>query len=198
MENLIMDHEWTPVGAITLLQIQLHVMTDNGGYETDALVECDRLKLTPDGVYGFTDGAWVVDRHHRHHPDAKYWHADETLSFGFSSHYEHMWSIFRRTALGRGGENVIVDSTQMRTLGSISGGLRIETTHGAVEFLSPEIAEPCVEFTRFMTDRPDADARELKPWREKLRNGVRGFVVGVNVSEPFDIATGDQLLARST
>ncbi len=179
-----------------MVQIQLHVMTDRGTYETDALVECDRLKLTPDGLYGLSDGAWIVDRHHRHHPDAKYWHADEVLSFGFSSHYEHMWEVFRPTAPGRGGENVIVDADQMMTQAAIAGGLRIETAHGKIEFRSPQIAEPCVEFTRYMTNRPDADARELKPWRERLGNGVRGFVVGVDDTEPFDIAPGDSVLAR--
>lgn len=192
-----MNEEWTAIGEITLLQIQLHVMTDRGSYETDALVECDRLRLTDDGVYGFSEGTWIVDRHHQHHPDAKYWHADEVLSFGFSSHYEHMWNTFRRTALGRGGENVIVEATQMMTQDAIAGGLRIETPHGAIEFMSPQVAEPCVEFTRYMTNQPDADARELKPSRELLRNGVRGFVVGVNDLEPFDIARGDRLLARA-
>ena len=191
-----MSQPWKPIGEITMLQIQLHVMTDRGSYETDALVECDRLRLTPGGVYGFFEGAWIVDRHHRHHPDAKYWHADEVLSFGFSSHYEVMWDMFRRTALGRGGENVIVDAQQMMTQDAIAGGLRIEATHGAIELRSPQIAEPCVEFTRYMTNRPDADAGELKPWREKLRSGVRGFVVGVDHQEPFDISLGDRLLAR--
>ena len=192
-----MNHPWSPVGEITMLQIQRHVMTDKGTYETDALVECDRLRLTPEGVYGFSQGAWIVDRHHRHHPDAKYWHADEVLSFGFSSHYEHMWDIFRRTAPGRAGENIIVDAHQMMEHDAIAGGLKVETAQGAVEFRSPQIAEPCVEFTRYMTNRPDADARELQPSREKLRNGVRGFVVGVDHPQPFDISLGDRLLAKS-
>lgn len=191
-----MSQPWKVIGEITMLQIQRHVMTGKANYETDALVECDRLKLTPEGAYGFSEGAWIVDRHHRHHPDAKYWHADEVLSFGFSSHYEHMWDVFRRTAPGRGGENVIVNAEHMMTKDAIAGGLRIETAHGTIDFGSPQIAEPCVEFTRYMMNLPNADAEELKPWRELLRNGVRGFVVGVDDYQPFDITLGDRVMAK--
>jgi hypothetical protein len=54
-----------------------------------------------------------------------------------------------------------------------------------------------VEFTRFVVERPKADAQELKSSREKLRNGVRVFVVGVDNLEPFDIRRGDRLFARA-
>ena len=73
--------------------------------------------LTPDGVCGRVDGAWIVDRHHRHHPAARHWHPGNAPSFGF------------------------------------------------------------------------------KPDRESLRQGVRGFVVGINAPEPFEIAIGDRLAA---
>ena len=187
---------WKLVGEIRLLQMQKYAMTRMGGYDLDALLEADQLKLTPDGAFGLSNRGWIMDRHHRHHPDSKRWHASDTLSFGFTSHYDHMWDLFRATPLGIGGENIIVDATDMLTIEDISGGLKIETDHGTVEFNSPEVAEPCVEFTRFMTERSDANARELKPWREQLRNGVRGYVVGIQGDEPFDVAPGDTLFVR--
>lgn len=138
----------------------------------------------------------ILDRHHRHHPASQYWHPENVLSFGFTSHYDTMWRTFRRTPLGIAGEKVIVETDRTMTLYQIGGGLRIESDEGVVEFDSPQIAEPCVEFTRFMADRPDARAREIKPDREKLRNGVRGFVVGVGGPAPVDVKSGDRVLVR--
>ena len=188
---------WNYVGEIRQLQMQLYAMTGAGGYDLDALCQADRLRLTEDGFYALSDEAWVMDRHHRHHPDARYWHANETLSFGFTSHYSHMWEIFRPTPLGIAGENIIVDTQAMFRIDDIAGGVKIDTDHGSIEFASPEIAEPCVEFTRFLTERPIANAKELKPWREKLRNGVRGYVVAIEGDEPFEIARGDKVSVRS-
>jgi hypothetical protein len=189
--------EWTELGEIALLQIQTGEMTGQGGYDSSLLIPVETLKLTPDGVFGLTDGAWIADRHHRYHPAARHWHAEETLSFGFTSHYDHMWNLFRPTELGAGGENVIVVADRMVELDDIAGGMRIYAHDGQVELLEPEIAQPCVEFTRFMTSRPDASARELKVDREKLGNGVRGFVVGFGDPDAFDVHVGDRLSVRT-
>ena len=189
--------DWNYVGEVELLQMQLYAMTGAGEYDLDALIEADKLRLTPDGFYGLSNNGWIMDRHHRHHPDARYWHASDVLSFGFTSHYDHMWDLFRTTPLGIAGENIIVDAPSMLAIDDIAGGVMIETENGTIEFHRPEIAEPCVEFTRFMRGRPDADASELKPWREQLRNGVRGYVVGVDGDQPFEISTGDRVSVKA-
>lgn len=189
--------DWLFVGEVRLLQMQHYAMTGKGSYDVGALVEAERLRLTRDGLYGLSKDAWIMDRHHRHHPDSKYWSASDVLSFGFTSHYDHMWKLFRKTPLGIGGENIIVEARDMLKIDDIAGGLKVETDHGSVEFRSPEVVEPCVEFTRFMTGRSDADARELKPSREKLRKGVRGYVTGFDGDEPFEIARGDAVFVRS-
>jgi hypothetical protein len=168
-------------------------MTGNGGYDTAMLAQVDILRLVPDGVLGHHGGAWIVDRHHRDHPAAKRWHAEDTLSFGFTSHYDHMSTLFSQTQLGIAGENVIVATDEMIKLEAISGGVRLETKDGTIEMSRPEVLEPCVEFTRFMTSRPTASAREVKPDREKLRNGVRGYVVGIPGPDPVHIGIGDTI-----
>ena len=190
--------EWTDVGEITLLQIQTEEMTGQGGYDSSLLIPAEVLRLTPDGVFGLSNGAWIADRHHRYHPAARHWHATETLSFGFTSHYDHMWDLFRQTDLGAGGENAIVVADRMMQLHHIAGGMRIESADGRIELSDPEIAQPCVEFTRYMTARPDASALELKSDREKLGNGVRGFVVGMTDPGVFDVRVGDRLSVRAT
>ena len=109
--------DWNYVGEIKLLQMQLYAMTGAGAYDLEALIEADTLRLTPDGFYGLSGRSWIMDRHHRDHPDSRYWHASEVLSFGFTSHYDHMWDLFRTTSLGIAGENIIVDAPSMLAIG---------------------------------------------------------------------------------
>lgn len=188
--------EWKPVGEIELLQVQKSKLTAGDVYRTDALAAVERLRLTPDGVFGLLDGGWLLDRHHRSHPDARHWNSDRVLSVGFTSHYEHMWELFRPTAIGSAGENVIVRADGMVGIDDIAGGVRIESNGTTVEIEAAAIAEPCVDFTRYMTQRLDADATALKPEREKLRRGVRGFVMSLEAIDGVDIAPGAKLSIR--
>jgi len=184
------------VGRILRLQIQYWEMTGKGGYDTGALAPADQLLLTPDGPYGLVENAWIMDRHHRHHPASRHWHAEDVLSFGFSAHYDHMSETFRPIPLGIAGENIIIETESMIGIEDIEGGMRIQTGTGTIDMVDPAVAEPCVEFTRFLTERPDADAYEMKPWREKLKHGVRGFVVGITANSPFAVNVGDLVLAK--
>jgi hypothetical protein len=188
---------WTRIGEISLLQIQTGVLTGRGSYDTSMLVPVDTLKLTPDGVFGLSDDEWVADRHHRAHPAAKHWRAEDVLSFGFTSHYELMWDLFRQTSLGVAGENVIVVADQMINPKNLAGGMRIETGAGQIDLGEPHMLEPCVEFTRFMTSRPEASAREVKHDREKLRNGVRGYAAGIPGPDPVEVGLGDFVSIRT-
>jgi len=176
--------------------MQTGKMTGQGDYDTRMLVPVDTLRLTPEGVFGLSGDEWIADRHHRDHPAAKHWHAEEVLSFGFTSHYDLMWEMFRKTSLGIAGENVIVIADQIITLEETAGGIRIEANSGQVDLGKPQAIEPCVEFTRFMTSRPEASARDVKHDREMLRNGVRGFVVGVRSPDPIDVSLGDTVSIR--
>ena len=57
--------------------------------------------------------------------------------------------------------------------------------------------EPCVEFTRFLTGRPGASAQEVKPDREKLRHGVRGFAIGIPELDQIEVTVGAAVLSRA-
>jgi len=188
---------WTQIGEIALLQIQTGEMTGQGSYDTSMLVPVDTLRLTPDGVFGLFDDDWIADRHHRDHRAAKHWRAEDVLSFGFTSHYDLMWELFRVTSLGMAGENVIVVADQMINPEDVAGGIRLETNTGQVDLGEPHVLEPCVEFTRFMTSQPEASAQEVKPDREKLRNGVRGYAVGIPGPNSVEVGLGDFVSART-
>ena len=191
--------ERTVVGEIALLQIQRSQLGDGRVYRPGPILEVERLRLTPAGVYGLVAGAWILDRHHRDHPDAQSrWSEHRVLSVGFTSHYEQMWKIFRSTVLGSAGENVLVTAEEMVTIGDIAGGVRFETDHTIVELGPAAIAEPCVPFTRFMTNLAGADTTALKPEREKLRHGVRGFVMGLAGVDHVEISPGDKVSIRGS
>ncbi len=188
---------WTQIGEIALLQIQTGEMTGQGSYDTSMLVPVDTLRLTPDGVFGLFDDEWIADRHHRDHRAAKHWRAEDVLSFGFTSHYDLMWEMFRVTSLGMAGENVIVVADQMLNPEDVAGGIRIETNTGQLDLGGPHVLEPCVEFTRFMTSQPEASAQEVKHDREKLRNGVRGYAVSIPGPNSVEVGLGDLVSART-
>ena len=190
-------NEWVAIGEIAMLQVQRAKLVSDAQFTPDHIATCERLRLTPDGVYGFVKDSWILDKHHRHHPDSQRWNEARSLSVGFTSHYAHMWDLFRRTPLGSAGENVIVTADGMVTIDDIGGGVRIETQQALVELVAPAIAEPCVGFTRFMTERPQASASEIDGERQKLRNGVRGYVMGLVGLDYVEIAPGDKLSIRA-
>ena len=186
---------WKHLGEVVRLQVQTGVMTGKGEYDTSMLLDVEAVRATPDGVLGLLDGEWIVDRHHRDHPDAKRWHAEDVLSFGFSSHYEPMAKLVGPVTLGMAGENVIVDAEGIIEPGQI-GSVRVTGRGYEAEFEGAAPMTPCVEFTRFITARPEASAREVKSDREQLRNGVRGYAMGVPAGGEATIRRGDRVWIR--
>ena len=189
--------DWKPIGEIVLTQIQVDRLTDGEIYRTDDLRSVERLLITSDGVHGYDEGQWVLDRHHRQHPAARHWNAARSLSIGFTSHYRHMWDTFRTTELGSAGENLIVAADEMVTSDQIGGGVRIESNGVTLELGPAMIAQPCVPFTRFMTQRPDADDAWTQEQRDKLRQGVRGYVMGTDAADGVEVRPGAKVFISS-
>ena len=67
---------------------------------------------------------------------------------------------------------------------------------GVVELGPVIIAQPCVQFSRYMTERPDLDAQAIAPYRDQLRRGVRGFVMPLTGAGGLEIRAGDKLSIR--
>src|SRR6266496_799174 len=77
-------------------------------YDPAPLLAVPRLGVTPDGVLGAAaDGGWLVDVHHRAHPDTKNEDGLHGVSVGFTSHYDAMRERFGdRITPGCAGENL--------------------------------------------------------------------------------------------
>lgn len=189
--------DWGTVGEVVKLQIHRRHMRDGEQYRLDPLAEVSALRLTPHGPIGFDGRSWIVDCHHRHHPQAASHRPGRVLSIGFTSHYEEIWKRFTPVPLGAGGENLIVSSDEVISEADLAGGIRIGTSEVSALVTGARVAEPCVAFTRLVTGRLEASAAELSDDRERLRHGIRGFVMPLDGIDPFDVAPGTPVAIRA-
>src|SRR5881409_1168921 len=87
------------LGRIVRLQIQRASLKTGEKptrvYDPAPLLAVDRLALGPDGALGAgSDGSWVVDVHHRTHPNTKNEDGAHGVSIGFTTHYALMRERF--------------------------------------------------------------------------------------------------------
>lgn len=192
----------TLVGPIRHLQIQRERLIRGARpervYDPGPLVAVESMVLSPNGPLAKIDGGWVVAVHHAAHPANPMPDPDRMLSVGFTSHYDVMHERFGDVALGAAGENIIVAAARVITQGDVSSGIVIERPDGnLIELKGAQVAEPCVPFTRFLLADPGADLDIVKPHREFLRKGIRGFVMGTQgLVDSVEIGLGDRVYLR--
>jgi MOSC domain-containing protein len=187
------------IGTITRLQIQRSSLKTgekpNRVYDPTPLLPVPRLTVTPDGVLGAgTDGGWIVDVHHRAHPETKNEDGLHGVSVGFTSHYTAMRDRFgERIVVGCAGENVIVAADRMFTYDDLAGGVAIVATDGLerVRLKVLQVAHPCRPFTGWaLGGRVESDV--LKENLQFLDGGTRGFYCVGEGSGTVQV--GDQLV----
>ena len=187
------------IGTITRLQIQRSSLKTgekpNRVYDPTPLLPVPRLTVTPDGVLGAgTDGGWIVDVHHRAHPETKNEDGLHGVSVGFTSHYAAMRDRFgERIVVGCAGENVIVAADRMFTYDDLAGGVAIVATDGPerVRLKVLQVAHPCRPFTGWASGGR-VEAEVLKSHLQFLDGGTRGFYCVGEGSGTVQV--GDQLV----
>jgi hypothetical protein len=187
------------IGTVARLQIQRSSLKTgdkpNRVYDPAPLLPVSRLTVTPDGVLGAgADGGWIVDVHHRAHPETKNEDGLHGVSVGFTSHYAAMRDRFGdRIVVGCAGENVIVAADRMFTYDDLAAGLAIVATDGPerVRLRVLQVAHPCRPFTGWAAGgRVESDV--LKSHLQFLDGGTRGFYcVGEGSGT---VQMGDQLV----
>ena len=187
------------IGTVARLQIQRSSLKrgekPNRVYDPTPLLPVPRLTVTPDGVLGAgAEGGWVVDVHHRSHPETKNEDGLHGVSVGFTSHYAAMRDRFgERIVVGCAGENIIVAADRMFAYDDLAGGLAIVATNGPerVRLRVLQVAHPCRPFTGWASGgRVEADM--LKAHLQFLDGGTRGFYcVGEGTGT---VNVGDQLV----
>jgi hypothetical protein len=149
-------------------------------YDPAPLLAVPRLRVTPDGVLGGgSDGGstWIVDVHHRAHPETKNEDGLHGVSLGFTSHYAAMRERFGdRLVVGCAGENIIAAADRPFTYDDLAGGVAILAPdgHERVRLRVLDVAHPCRPFTGWALGR-QVEPEELKRHLQFLDNGMRGF-----------------------
>ena len=187
------------IGTITRLQIQRSSLKTgekpNRVYDPTPLLPVPRLAVTPDGVLGAgTEGGWIVDVHHRAHPETKNEDGLHGVSVGFTSHYAAMRDRFgERIVVGCAGENVIVAADRMFTYDDLAGGVAIVATDGPerIRLKVLQVAHPCRPFTGWASGGR-VEAEVLKSHLQFLDGGTRGFYCVGEGSGTVQV--GDQLV----
>lgn len=162
-------------------------------YDPSNITPVDRLWVDDDGSTGEVNGKRVVDIHNVHHPRTRNHGRASGLSVGFTAHYRNMRQRFGpRVVDGVAGENVLVDSDDQVVHDQLDGAV-LRTSSGDVPIVEVEIAEPCVEFSRFVLGIEPGDRRtKMREPLQQLMGGVRGYYVAL--AEPAEITVGDSLV----
>ena len=173
------------LGTVKLVQLQPKglIIEKDGGYIYDESrrVEVDQLLVNSKGIEANTpDGNHVLDIHHLDHPDKEY-DDDDLVCIGFTSHYDKMRERFgEHMVYGSAGENIIIENPKEISLADLGSQIAIENQEtGQLMVLGEgQIAEPCDEFSHFVTQSQDErlPADKLKETLQFLRKGRRGFL----------------------
>ena len=170
------------LGRIVHLQVQRSTLKTGEKlsrvYDPTPLLTVGHLAIGPDGVLGQAgDGAWLVDVHHRAHPQTKNEDGAHGVSLGFTSHYAAMRRRFGdRITAGCAGENILVETERGIMFGDLERGVALLGEGGRelarLEVL--QVAHPCRPFSGWaLGARVETDV--LKETLQFLDDGMRGF-----------------------
>ena len=170
------------VGKIVRLQIQRSSLKTgekpNRRYDPAPLLTVERLAVSPDGVLGQSDGgAWLVDVHHRSHPQTKNEDGLHGVSVGFTAHYEAMRQRFGdHVTPGCAGENLLAVADRRLSYEELAGGIAVVDADGrdVVRLDVLQVAHPCRPFTGWALGGM-VEAQVLKEHLQFLDDGMRGF-----------------------
>ena len=172
------------IGTVTRLQIQRGSLKSGEKptrvYDPAPLLSVTALNVTPDGALGASpDGgdAWIVDVHHRAHPQTKNEDGLHGISLGFTSHYDAMREHFGdRVQVGCAGENIIATSNRRFSYADLANGVVILSPEGQerVRLKILQVAHPCRPFTGWALGK-QVEPEELKKHLQFLDGGMRGF-----------------------
>jgi hypothetical protein len=186
------------IGPILRLQVQRSTLKTgekpNRTYDPRPLLAVPALAVHPDGACGAMDGGWVVDVHHRAHPETKNEDGLHGLSVGFTSHYAAMQQRFGpHVTMGVAGENIIVDTDRHVTWDDVALGCTVLDAAGqeVVRLRVLQPAHPCRPFTGWALGER-VEAQVLKEHLQFLDDGMRGYYA---VAEGTGVLRAGMILA---
>ena len=188
------------IGTVARLQIQRGSLKRGDKptrvYDPSPLLSVPALNVSPHGALGASPHeteTWIVDVHHRMHPQTKNEDGLHGISLGFTAHYTAMQEHFgSRLAAGCAGENILANVDRRFTYDELAGGVAILSPAGAerVRLKVLQVAHPCRPFTGWALGK-QVEPEELKKHLQFLDGGMRGFYcVGEGVGT---VSVGDSV-----
>lgn len=173
------------IGTIALLQIQRSRLKTGEKprrvYDPAPILRVQELAVGSDGALGLAPGhGWIVDIHHRAHPDSRNPDGQNGLSIGFTTHYGAMRDRFgSRIELGCAGENIIVETTRRFAIADLETGVAILSPDGSerLRLAVLDVAHPCRPFTGWALGCA-VESDVFKAHLQFLDGGMRGFLLG--------------------
>jgi hypothetical protein len=172
------------IGTVTRLQIQRGSLKRGEKptrvYDPAPLLAVAALSVSPDGALGASPDdpdAWIIDVHHRAHPQTKNDDGLHGISLGFTSHYSAMREHFGdKLSVGCAGENIIASAERRFSYEELEGGVAVLAPDGTerVRLRVLQVAHPCKPFTGWALGK-QVEPEELKKALQFLDNGMRGF-----------------------
>jgi hypothetical protein len=190
------------IGHVVRLQVQRGSLKAGAGrlqyYDPMPILAVDAFEVTVEGVTWDGPDGEHLDVHHARHRSTKNRSLANSLSFGFTSHYDRMRERFGpHLTDGIAGENILIRTDKTFGLRDVDGGLIIEGVGGhAVPLESISVAHPCVEFSRFALRDPAAPPLLVSEALRFLDDGVRGYYAVVQTSVPVRVRVGDRVLLK--
>ena len=172
------------IGTIALLQIQRSPLKTGQKpqrvYDPAPLLRVNQLALGSDGAFGLGPGqGWIVDIHHRAHPQSRNPDGGHGISIGFTTHYQAMRDrLGSRIELGCAAENIIVEATRRFAIADLETGLAILAPDGSerLRLTVLDVAHPCRPFTGWALGRT-VESDVFKSHLQFLEGGMRGFLL---------------------
>ena len=186
------------IGTVALLQIQRSALKTGEKpqrlFDPAPILRVTQLAVDSDGVFGLAPGSgWMVDIHHRAHPDSRNLDGQHGISLGFTTHYRAMRERFGgRIELGCAGENIIVEATRRFAIADLEPGVAILAPDGSerLRLTVLDVASPCRPFTGWAVGGI-VESDVLKSHLQFLDGGMRGFLLGADATGI--VAVGDQV-----
>lgn len=183
------------LGTVARLQVHRSAVKANEVYDPAPLAVVERASFDAGGMVGWDGSSWLLDNHHRSHPNAGL-APRRMVSVGFTAHYDAMRDRFGASVVpGVAAENIIVETPDVVTLARLERGLEIRPAADdrVLSLLDPLVAAPCQEFTSHLLGLDRRGSREeLADDLAFLHDGMRGFVFGTgSVVDHIRVEVGD-------
>lgn len=182
------------IGYIKQVQVQPSRLKIGEGsakyYDPSPLLVVNSVYLTSRGVLGINeDEKHILDVHHMEHPTTRNHDGMNTISFGFTSHYQAMRDKFgNHLTDGIAGENILIETVPIYTLSDLGSRLAIQSAQtGEYCYLAQLlVAAPCVPFSTFAADQyglMPLSNQQIKDALQSLHSGLRGFYAALDGSQ---------------